>query len=64
MNDKEETLFELFKKEHYEKHKNKKWKAKNHSILKLNFNSGIGIGYDIQCMYCKKEKDITDYDCW
>jgi hypothetical protein len=26
--------------------------------------NGIGVGIDMECNNCKKEKDITDYDCW
>lgn len=25
---------------------------------------GIGIRFIASCLNCKKEEDITDYDCW
>lgn len=43
----------------------KKHSKKCNSGISYTFTpTGIGMNITVQCLSCKKTKDITDYDCW
>lgn len=63
LNEKEQELANEFVKEH------KDCIEYNHSTIGGHFDyivtpTSIGEIVHIQCSICKKNKDITDYDCW
>jgi hypothetical protein len=50
-------LEKKFQDEHYKKHK------RDHR--KISFvPTGVGSAVEIECLICKKKKDITDYGSW
>lgn len=58
LNDVENKKANDFMMAHYEKHK------KTAEVILTATATGIGFGIKVQCPYCRKSEDISDYDSW
>ena len=64
LSSKEEYYAKKFKEKHNRCRPNS---VTGMALMPFNYKlipTGIGIAVKIICPYCKKEKDITDVECW